>query len=188
MDQFRWLFVFALLVLNGGLFGQATKKRTLSSFWTMLDGAFRPFGQTPYLTPNVEKLAADGYRFNRFYVPQGICSASRSALLTGCYPGRTKMFGAHAPRGRAWIPVCHLGAGFEVTRLRYGLVWKWHLGDHPETRPLARGFDENAGLMYSNDMWLHHPENPEFWGKYPLPYWDNGRVTIEEVDHDHQRC
>ena len=104
--QFRWLFVFALLVLNGGLFGQATKKPNFVIIF--LDdagwGDFRPFGQTPYLTPNVEKLAADGYRFNRFYVPQGICSASRSALLTGCYPGRTKMFGAHAPRERGLDP------------------------------------------------------------------------------------
>jgi arylsulfatase A-like enzyme len=40
--------------------------------------------------------------------------------------------------------------------------------------------------MYSNDMWEFHPENPKFWGKYPLQFWDNGRVTIERVTKAHQ--
>ena len=61
---------------------------------------FRPFGSPAYRTPNVERLAAEGCRFNNFYVPQAICSASRSALLSGCYPGRTKVFGAHGPGAR----------------------------------------------------------------------------------------
>src|SRR3989442_12620329 len=65
---------------------------------------FRPFGKTAYPTPNVERLAAQGCRFNNFYVPQAICSASRSALLSGCYPGRTKVFGAHGPRARGLDP------------------------------------------------------------------------------------
>jgi arylsulfatase A-like enzyme len=41
--------------------------------------------------------------------------------------------------------------------------------------------------MYSNDMWRHHPGNPKHWGKYPLKYWDNGKVTIEDVDHSDQK-
>jgi len=47
------------------------------------------------------------------------------------------------------------------------------VGDQPETRPLARGFDECCGLMYSNDMWEFHPEKPEYWGQWPLQYWEN---------------
>src|SRR4051812_40393328 len=61
---------------------------------------FHPFGAPAYQTPNVERLASQGCRFNNFYVPQAICSASRSALLSGCYPSRTKVFGAHGPRAR----------------------------------------------------------------------------------------
>jgi len=52
---------------------------------------------------------------------------------------------------------------------------------------MARGFDENCGLMYSNDMWRHHPTNPGFWGKHPLQFWDNGKVTIEDVTAEQQR-
>ena len=51
---------------------------------------FHPFGDPSYKTPNVHRLAREGCRFNNFYVPQAICSASRAALLSGCYPGRTK--------------------------------------------------------------------------------------------------
>jgi hypothetical protein len=63
---------------------------------------------------------------------------------------------------------------------------KWHCGDTPATRPLARGFDEHAGLMYSNDMWKHHPKNPKRWGKHPLQYWENGKVKIEDVSEKDQ--
>ena len=43
---------------------------------------FRPFGNPAYPTPNVERLASQGCQFHNFYVPQAICSASRSALLS----------------------------------------------------------------------------------------------------------
>jgi len=52
----------------------------------------------------VERLASQGCRFTNFYVPQAVCSASRSALMSGCYPGRTQVFGAHAPRARGLDP------------------------------------------------------------------------------------
>src|SRR5215203_174926 len=61
---------------------------------------FRPFGRTEYPTPNVERLAGQGCRFTNFYVPQAVCSASRSALMSGCYPGRTQVFGAITPGQR----------------------------------------------------------------------------------------
>uniref|UniRef100_UPI003561EDC0 sulfatase-like hydrolase/transferase n=1 Tax=Draconibacterium sp. TaxID=1965318 RepID=UPI003561EDC0 len=60
-------------------------------------------------------------------------------------------------------------------------------GDQPETRPQSRGFDETCGLMYSNDMWSHHPESPEYWGQWPLQFWENSEVTIEDVDSADQK-
>jgi arylsulfatase A len=129
-------------------------------------GDFKPFGQPAYKTPNVAQLAAEGCRFNNFYVPQAICSASRSALLSGCYPGRTKVFGAHGPNARGLDPkYATTGQVLKNRGYTTGVFGKWHIGDQPETRPAARGFDESCGLMYSNDMWEFHPENPEYWGK-----------------------
>ncbi len=143
---------------------------------------FAPFGQNAYRTPHVEQLAREGRRFDNFYVPQAICSASRAALMTGCYPGRTKVFGAHPPRARGLDPkFATLGEVLKARGYATAVFGKWHLGDQPETRPPARGFDESCGLMYSNDMWEYHPENPQYWGQWPLQFWDNGKVTIERV-------
>ena len=142
---------------------------------------FRPFGQTLYPTPNVEKLAQGGCRFNHFCVPQAVCSASRSALMTGCYPGRTKMVGAHPPRARGLDPkFATLAEVLKPRGYKTAVFGKWHLGDQPDTRPPARGFDESCGLMYSNDMWKFHPETRGF-DKWPLQFWDNGKITIEDV-------
>ena len=65
---------------------------------------FRPFWETKYPTPNVERLAEGGCCYHQFYVPQAICSASRASLLTGCYPGRHKVYGAIPPRTRGLDP------------------------------------------------------------------------------------
>jgi len=149
---------------------------------------FPPFGSPAYKTPNVEQLARQGCRFNNFYVPQAVCSASRAALLSGCYPGRTKVFGAHGPRARGLDPKYATIA--EVLKKRgyaTAVFGKWHIGDQEETRPPARGFDESCGLMYSNDMWEYHPQNPKFWGRYPLWFWENGKVTIERVTKEDQK-
>ena len=143
---------------------------------------FKPFGNPRYPTPNVDRMASEGCQFRNFYVPQAVCSASRAALLTGCYPGRTKMFGAHGPNARGVDPkFATIGEVLRRAGYATAVFGKWHIGDQPDTRPPARGFDESSGLMYSNDMWKYHPENPEYWGKYPLRYWENGKVTIPEV-------
>jgi arylsulfatase A-like enzyme len=149
---------------------------------------FRPFGAPDYPTPNVERLAAQGCRFTNFYVPQAVCSASRSALLSACYPGRTKVFGAHGPRARGLEPrFATLGEVLKPAGYRTAVFGKWHIGDQPDTRPPARGFDESCGLMYSNDMWEFHPQNPQAYAKYPLQFWENGKIQIERVTPEHQR-
>jgi arylsulfatase A len=148
---------------------------------------FRPFGKPDYQTPNVERLATQGCSFTNFYVPQAICSASRSALMSGCYPGRTKVFGAHPPGGRGLEPkFATIGEVLKTRGYRTAVFGKWHIGDQPDTRPPARGFDESCGLMYSNDMWEGHPTNPTFYGKTPLQFWENGKVTIDRVGKEHQ--
>jgi len=148
---------------------------------------FRPFATQDYPTPHVEQLAQEGCCYRNFYVPQAVCSASRAALLSGCYPGRTKVFGAHGPGARGLDPrFATLGQVLKRRGYATAVFGKWHIGDQPETRPPARGFDESCGLMYSNDMWEFHPENPEYWGRHPLQFWENGKVTIERVTKEHQ--
>lgn len=151
-------------------------------------GDFKPFFDTGYETPNIQSLAEEGRKFTNFYVPQAICSASRAALLTGTYPERTGVFGAHAPTARGletnFVTMAEM---LKENGYSTGFFGKWHLGDQPATRPHNRGFDEAVGIMYSNDMWAEHPENPEYWGQWPLRYWKNGEVEIDSVTADHQK-
>jgi len=151
-------------------------------------GDFRPFGSPAYPTPNVDRLAREGCAYRNFYVPQAICSASRAAMITGCYPGRSKVFGAHGPKEKGLDPkFATMGEVLKKNGYSTAVFGKWHLGDQPETRPKARGFDYSCGLMYSNDMWKYHPEKPDYWGRYPLQFWENNKVTIEEVSKNDQK-
>ncbi len=149
---------------------------------------FRPFGKPPYATPNVERLAAEGVRYTRFHVPQAVCSASRAALLTGRYPHRNRVVNAIAP-GRPGLSPEHPIIAETLKQHGYATAHfgKWHLGDIPSTRPMARGFDQYAGLLVSNDMWRHNPAWMKRVGDGPLPYWEDGAIKIPDVSPDDQK-
>jgi arylsulfatase A-like enzyme len=127
-------------------------------------------GAEGYATPAIDGLAAQGVRFTDFYVAQPVCSASRAALLTGCYPNRIGIHGALAPSNKNGI------ADSEVTLAELcrdkgyatAIFGKWHLGHHEQFLPTNHGFDEYLGIPYSNDMWPGHPENPKAWPPLPL--------------------
>ncbi len=149
---------------------------------------FNPFTKNDYPTPNVDQLASEGTSFHQFYVPQAICSASRAALLSGCYPGRTGVTGAHGPHAWGLDPkYATMGEVLKADGYATAVFGKWHIGDQPETRPWNRGFDESCGLMYSNDMWKYHPVDPVKWGKFPLQFWENDSVSIPDVDSADQK-
>jgi len=113
------------------------------------------FGATGYSTPNIDKLAAAGMRFTNFYSAQPVCSASRAALLTGCYPNRIGISGALFPNASVGINPAETTIAEMLKQKGYAtaIFGKWHLGDAKEFLPLQHGFDEYCGLPYSNDMW-----------------------------------
>ena len=123
-------------------------------------GDIGAFGQKNYSTPNLDRMAAEGRCFTNFHVSSAVCSASRSALLTGCYHGRVGIHGALGPGSPIGLNPADMTLAEMLKQKKYatGMVGKWHLGAKPEWMPLRRGFDEWLGLPYSNDMWPHHPE------------------------------
>jgi arylsulfatase A-like enzyme len=134
-------------------------------------------------TPNLDRLAREGVRFTDFYTAQPVCSASRAALMTGCYPNRVGILGALGPRAVVGIhsnevTMAELLKGRGYATAIFG---KWHLGHHPEFLPTRHGFDQYYGLPYSNDMWPKHPSStfPE------LPLIE-GEKTIE-LDPDQRK-
>jgi arylsulfatase A-like enzyme len=135
-----------------------------------------PFGSKTK-TPNLSRFAREGMRFTDFYVAQAVCSASRAALLTGCYPNRVGILGALGPKSRIGInsnevTLAEILKGRGYATAIYG---KWHLGDAPQFLPTHHGFDEWFGLPYSNDMWPFHPTNPTNYP--PLPLYENEKVV-----------
>ena len=149
---------------------------------------FEPFGDPPYETPEVAKLAAGGTRYTRFFVPQAVCSASRGSLLTGLYPHHNRVVGAIGPGSRGLEPSFPtLAETLKKAGYATAHFGKWHLGDHADTRPVARGFDEYAGLLVSNDMWRHN----DWWlkrsGPRPLPYWENAGIKIPDISPEDQK-
>jgi arylsulfatase A-like enzyme len=140
------------------------------------------YGAQGYETPHLDRLAADGVRFTDFYVAQAVCSASRTALLTGCYPNRVGILGALGPRNEHGIHDDETLLS-EILRDRgyaTAIFGKWHLGHHPCFLPTRHGFDEYFGLPYSNDMWPKHPERA---GDFPdLPLVDGERIVEYNPD------
>ena len=135
------------------------------------------FGATGYKTPNLDRMAREGVRLTSFYVAQAVCSASRTALLTGCYPNRVGIQGALDHRAQHGISDGEMTIAEVLKPKGYAtaIFGKWHLGHHPQFLPTRHGFDEYFGLPYSNDMWPKHPERP---GGYPdLPLIENEKVV-----------
>jgi arylsulfatase A-like enzyme len=113
------------------------------------------YGAERYKTPNIDRLAEQGMRFTSFYVAQAVCSASRAALLTGCYPNRVGIFGAYNDQANVGINPHEETIAEVLKKKGYATACfgKWHLGHHHPFLPLQNGFDEYLGLPYSNDMW-----------------------------------
>ncbi|QEG22205.1 sulfatase family protein [Mariniblastus fucicola] len=125
------------------------------------------FGSETIATPNIDRMASEGRKYTSFYVPCSVCSPSRAALLTGCYPKRVGMhkhvlfpLSDHGLHADEHTIADHLKSIGYAT----ACVGKWHLGHQPETLPRAQGFDSYFGIPYSNDM--NHPDNK---GKLKAP-------------------
>jgi len=112
------------------------------------------FGSTLNRTPNLDRMAAEGRRLTSFYAAP-VCSPSRAALMTGCYPKRALPI-PHVlfPGNDVGLSPSEVTVAEVVKSAGYatGIVGKWHLGDQPEFLPTRQGFDEWFGLPYSNDM------------------------------------
>lgn len=103
-------------------------------------------------TPNLDRLFAQSVRFDRFYANCCVCSPTRAAVLTGCYPDRVGVPGVirtHADNNwgyfqtsRATLPGVLTEAGYFTKA-----VGKWHLGLEPENHPRSRGFASFEGFL-----------------------------------------
>lgn len=132
-----------------------------------------PFGSKTK-TPNLDRMAKQGVRLTSFYTAQAVCSASRAALMTGCYANRVGILGALGPNAKHGLGHQELTMA-ELLRARgyvTAMIGKWHLGHLDKHLPKNHGFDEYYGLPYSNDMWPKHPNPKATYPPLPLMFKD----------------
>lgn len=165
----RWKFAAAVGCLCVAALGAEVRKDSRASrppnvviifIDDMGYGDIGPFGVKNYKTPNLDRMATEGRVFTDFHSATAVCSASRAALLTGCYPERVSILGALSPSASHGIHADEVTLA-ELCRSRgyaTAIFGKWHLGHRRPFLPLQHGFDEYFGLPYSNDMWPLHPD------------------------------
>jgi len=146
------------------------------------------FGSPDIQTPNLDRMASEGMRFTDFYVAQSTCSASRAALLTGCYSNRIGILGSLGPKATIGLNDSEKTIADVLKTVGYAtaLYGKWHLGHHTQFLPTRHGFDDFFGLPYSNDMWPFHPTAGDRFPDLPLIQGNkivNPAITAEEQTH-----
>jgi arylsulfatase A len=137
------------------------------------------FGSEKNRTPAIDKMAAEGIKLTSFYSTSGVCTPSRSSLMTGCYPIRVGMdenykgFWVLFPMDNKGLHPSEITVAEMLKDEGYATacIGKWHLGDQAEFLPTKQGFDYYFGIPYSNDMG-RGDENP------PLPLMRN-EIVIE---------
>lgn len=143
------------------------------------------FGGEQMVTPNLDLMANGGMRLTNFYASQGVCSASRCSLLTGCYNVRLGILGALVPGSTTCLNPDEQTIAEVLKPQGYAtaIFGKWHLGDRDHGLPTHHGFDEYHGLPYSNDMWPSHPTAKSF---PPLPLYENDQIIDDNITAEEQ--
>ncbi|MCZ2341535.1 MAG: sulfatase, partial [Bacteroidales bacterium] len=145
------------------------------------------YGSQLHRTPHVDRMAREGLKLTDFYVASGVCTPSRAALMTGCYPRRVNLHVSDTG-GAVLQPVSPKGLHPQEATIADVLkqqgyatacIGKWHLGDQLAFLPTRQGFDQFYGVPYSDDM---VPRTGKNWPDLPLM---RGETVIEApVDRD----
>ena len=150
-------------------------------------------GSKPLLTPNLDKLAAEGVRGTSFYVTWPACTPSRGSVLTGRYPQRNGLYDmvrndlvnyghrftaeeyAVSPEMTLGLDVREVTIGDMLRKVGYatGCVGKWDMGQAKRFLPLQRGFDFFYGHGNNGiDYYTHE--------RYGVPSLFRGNQRTEE--------
>ena len=107
------------------------------------------YGRPDLRTPNIDRIADRGVRFLQAYANSAVCSATRTALITGRYQYRLRI-GLEEPLAGAntGLPPEHPTLPSLLKKVGYSstLVGKWHLGVLPKFGPLKSGYDHFYGF------------------------------------------
>ncbi len=143
------------------------------------------YGRPDLKTPNIDRIAANGVRFEQAYANSPVCTASRVAIITGRYQLRLPV-GLEEPMSRTTrpevgLPPDHPTLPSLLRQAGYGttLIGKWHLGNLPNFGPLKSGYDHFYGFRSGGiDYYTHVGTNgaPDLWDE-DQPVTQDGYLT-----------
>ncbi len=147
-------------------------------------GDYSAFGTADIRTPHIDRLFREGQTWHNFYANCPVCSPTRAALLTGCYPDRVGVPGVIRDiPANSWgylsphatlLPQTLQQAGYHTA-----IVGKWHLGYEAPNTPLDRGFEFFHGFLgdMMDDYWTHLRNNQNFMRKNREVITPTGHAT-----------
>jgi arylsulfatase A-like enzyme len=126
------------------------------------------FNGNPHIaTPALDRLAAEGVRFTRFYA-EPVCTPTRAGLLTGRRFPRTGAVDTYMGRDTMSSGEITLGQVFQRRGYRTGIFGKWHLGRYMKYHPTRRGFDEFLGFWQYGFVNRYDDPDELFWNTTPV--------------------
>jgi arylsulfatase A-like enzyme len=171
------------LAVRGGFTGQATSKPPNIIFILADDLGYADvscYGRIDLKTPNIDHIAASGVRFLQSYANSAVCTATRTALITGRYQYRLRL-GLEEPLAgnpdvglppeHPTLPSMLKKAGYSTT-----LIGKWHLGALPKFGPLKSGYDHFYGFRGGAVDYFSHS------GGHGDDLWDDD-VSIHQAGY-----
>ena len=117
-------------------------------------------GRKDWPTPNLDRLAKKGIKFNRWYTAAVVCAPSRAALMTGKYTIHNGVSANNDELPRSEVT---LAAALRALGYRTALFGKWHhgrtlAGEKTYIHPMDRGFDEFFGYTDAVHAWQKFPK------------------------------
>lgn len=177
--------LFILFIINSTFYSAQAQRPNI--IYIMTDdlgyGDLSCYGRKDYQTPNLDKLASQGIKFNNAYAAAPVCTPTRLAFMTGRYPSRIPIGLREPIEWSAKDSMVGLSPEYPSIASQLGnagyetfLVGKWHLGFKPEFNPIRNGFDYFWGFNGGGIDYISH-RSPR-GGNYDL--FENERKVTKE--------
>lgn len=182
-EKTRWILgmvpVVTLSCNSGSEKSKSTEKPNV--IFVLVDdmgyGDLSCYGQNAFTTSAIDRMAAEGIRFNNFYCGSTVSAPSRASLLTGKHTGHTSVRG-NAPAQLMGDAEPTIAKVMKSAGYKTGCIGKWGIGHPPPPDdPQRKGFDYFYGYV---NMWHAHNLYPEFLYRNGEKVFLNNKLQVTD--------